>query len=373
VQLLRTLVTLESPSRDPVRLAVLADQLARELEARGAEVERHPAPGFGEHLLGRIRGERTRERSAARADEPPLLVLGHMDTVHAAGTLATLPFEADPGRDRVRGPGAYDMKGGIAAALAALDLLARARRLPGGDLLFLISCDEEIGSPSSRELIERSARGARAALVLEPCVPGGAAKTRRKGIAGFRLAVAGRAAHAGVEPEAGASAVHELIALLERVRALADDPSGTTVNVGVIGGGTRANVVAAHAEAEVDVRFWSAAEAQRVEEGIRALAPADPRCRLAVEGGVNRGALERTDASARLFAAAREIAAGQGWDLAEGATGGASDGNLTSAVGCPTLDGLGPDGGGAHSPDEHVKLSDLPRRIALLAGLFLEL
>jgi len=373
VQLLQTLVTLESPSRDPARLGAVADRLARELEARGAEVERRAAPGFGDHLLARVRGERTRDPAEGRGDEPPLLVLGHMDTVHPVGTLATLPFEVDARRDTVRGPGAYDMKGGIATALTALDLLARARRQPRGDLLFLISCDEEIGSPSSSELIERSARGARAALVLEPCVPGGAAKTRRKGIAGFRLAVEGRAAHAGVEPEAGASAVHALIALLERVRALADDASGTTVNVGVIAGGTRANVVAAHAEAEVDVRFWSAAEAERVERGIRALAPADPRCRLTVDGGTNRGALERTDASARLFAAARGIAAAQGWELAEGATGGASDGNLTSAAGCPTLDGLGPDGGGAHSPDEHVKLSDLPRRIALLAGLFLEL
>jgi glutamate carboxypeptidase len=294
-----------------------------------------------------------------------------MDTVHPVGTLATLPFAVTG--DAVRGPGAYDMKGGLAVALAALDLLARARRAPRTELLFLISCDEEVGSGSSRVLIERSARSARAALVLEPCVPGGAAKTRRKGIAAFQVTVGGRAAHAGVEPEAGASAVHELSALVGRIRALEDREGGTTINVGVISGGTRSNVVAAHAQAEVDVRFWSAAEAERVERGLRALAPSDPRCRVSAEGGVNRGALERTEASAQLFTAAREVAAAQGWRLEEGATGGASDGNLTSAVGCPTLDGLGPDGGGAHSLDEHVKRADIARRIALLAGLFLRI
>jgi glutamate carboxypeptidase len=365
VLLLESLVTLESPSRDPVRVGAVAERLTREFERRGGAVERHEAPGLGPHLVARFPGERT--------GEPPLLVLGHMDTVHPVGTLASLPFAVDVGHGVVRGPGAYDMKGGLSVALAALDLLARSRRAPRTPLLFLVSCDEEIGSASSRELIERSARAARAALVLEPCVPGGAAKTRRKGIASYRLSVAGRAAHAGVEPEAGASAIHELIGLLDGVRALEDRAAGSTINVGVIAGGTRANVVAAHAEAEVDVRFWTAAEAARMDHGIRALAPIDHRCRLSVEGGVNRGALERTDASARLFAAAQDVAASQGLRLDEGATGGASDANLTSAVGCPTLDGLGPDGGGAHSLDEHVQLADIAPRIALLAGLFLHL
>jgi glutamate carboxypeptidase len=365
VALLEALVNLESPSRDPVRVGAVAERLTRELERRGGAVARHDAPGLGPHLIARFAGE--------RHDEPPLLVLGHMDTVHPVGTLASLPFAVDLEHGVVRGPGAYDMKGGLSVALAALDLLARSRRAPRTELLFLISCDEEIGSASSRELIERSARGARAALVLEPCVPGGAAKTQRKGIAWYRLSVAGRAAHAGVEPEAGASAIHELIGLLGGVRALEDRAAGSTINVGVIAGGTRANVVAAHAEAEVDVRFWTAAEATRMERAMRALTPTDPRCRLAVEGGVNRGALERTEASVRLFVAARDVAAGQGWRLDEGATGGASDGNLTSAVGCPTLDGLGPDGGGAHSLDEHVRLADIAPRIALLAGLFLHL
>jgi glutamate carboxypeptidase len=294
-----------------------------------------------------------------------------MDTVHPVGSLGRMPFRVDG--DRVRGPGAYDMKGGLAVGLTALDVLAAQGLAPRGEIVFVVTCDEEIGSHTSRALLEELARGARGALVLEPCVPGGAAKTRRKGVGDFKLSVRGVPAHAGVEPEKGASAIDELIGLLERVRGLADPARGTTVNVGVIEGGTRPNVVAEQAHAEVDVRFWSAAEAERLTRGFAALAVQDPRCGLRVSGGVNRGALERTDASAQLFETAREIAAAQGWTLAEGSTGGASDGNLISAAGCPTLDGLGPDGGGAHSLDEHVRLSDLAPRIALLAGLFARL
>jgi glutamate carboxypeptidase len=341
-------------------LTAIAHSLARELERRGALVEAHDAPGLGRHLVARIGGD--------LRDEPPLLVLGHMDTVHPVGTLAGLPFVVDG--DRVRGPGAYDMKGGLAVALAALDLLREQGMRPTQGLTFIVTCDEEIGSQSSRALLEEQGRAAAGALVLEPCVPGGGAKTRRKGVGGFQLEVRGRAAHAGIEPEAGASAIHELMRVLERVRALADPERGTTLNVGVIEGGTRANVVAERARAEVDLRFWDADEAERVERAVAAIAAEDPRCALTVAGGVNRGALARTEASARLFETAREIASTQGWRLAEGSTGGASDGNLVSAVGCPTLDGLGPDGGGAHSLDEHVRLADIAPRIALIAGLF---
>jgi glutamate carboxypeptidase len=257
--------------------------------------------------------------------------------------------------------------------LTALDLLAAQRLVPERDVLFLVTSDEEIGSHTSRALLERHARAARGALVLEPCVPGGAVKTRRKGVGEFRLTVTGVAAHAGVAPQEGASAIHELMGLLERVRALADPAQGTTVNVGVIGGGTRSNVVAEHAHADVDVRVWSAAEAERLTRAIAGLSVSDPRCSLEVGGGVNRGPLERTEASVRLYQVAHEVAAAQGWELGEGSTGGASDGNLISAAGCPTLDGLGPDGGGAHSMDEHVWLADIAPRIALLAGLLLRL
>lgn len=363
IELLAGLTALESPSADPERLAAVAERLRGELERRGALVERHPAPGYGEQLLARVSG--------AASGGRPLLVVGHMDTVHAAGTLARLPFAVE--RGVVRGPGVYDMKAGLAVAITSLDLLSRVGRRPAGDLLFVITCDEEIGSPASRSVLQDRARDARGALVLEPCVPGGAAKTRRKGVGGFELRVRGRAAHAGIDPEAGASAIHELVGLLREAGRLADPERGITVNVGVIRGGTRPNVVAEHAHAEIDFRFWPSAEARRVEEGVRALTVSDPGCTLWVAGGVDRGPLEQTEASARLFDSAHEIAAAQGWELAEGSTGGASDGNLTSAMGCPTLDGLGPDGGGAHSLEEYVRRPDIAPRIALLAGLFMRL
>jgi glutamate carboxypeptidase len=363
LRLLGDLVTAESPSAVPDRNLRVAAGLRGELERRGATVERHPAPGYGEHLVARVEG--------ASGAGPPLLVIGHMDTVYAVGTLARVPFAIEVAQDRVRGPGAYDMKGGLAVAITALDLLFLGGHRPAGDLLFLITCDEELGSPTSRGLIEEHARCARGALVLEPSVSGGAAKTRRKGMGRFRVSVRGRSAHTGVDPEAGASAIHELIRILEDIRLLGDSNKGTTLNVGVIQGGTRANVVAEHAHADVDLRFWAAGEADRVERAVRSVRVSDPRCTISVEGGVNRGALEVTEASAALFARARAVAAAQGWDLAEGSTGGVSDGNLTSALGCPTLDGLGPDGGGAHSLDEHVRLSDIAPRIALLAGIFL--
>ncbi len=363
--LLESLVTLESPSGDAERNLQVAALVRAELERRGATVERHPAPGHGEHLTARFPG--------AQSTQPPLLVVGHMDTVHLVGSLARLPFDVDKPNDRISGPGAYDMKGGLATALVALDLIARAQRRPAGDLLFIITCDEEIGSHTSRALIERNAKAARGALVLEPCIPGGAAKTQRKGVGSFHVRVQGRPAHAGIEPEKGASAIHALVGLLEDVRRLESPEKGTTLNVGVIDGGTRSNVVAEHAHAEIDLRFWTTAAATWMEHAIKALTLRDPGCSLVIEGGLNRGALERTEASVVLFEHARVIAAAQGWTLDEGATGGASDGNLTSAVGCPTLDGLGPDGGGAHSLDEHVRLSDIAPRIALLAGLFLRL
>ena len=363
LRMLEALVTVESPSADVDRNLMVAAGLQRELELRGASVERHPGPGYGEHLVARVEGK--------SGPGPPLLVVGHMDTVWVVGTLARMPFAIEASNDRVCGPGTYDMKGGLAVAITALDLLSLVGRRPAGDLLFLITCDEELGSPTSRGLIEEHAGRARGALVLEPSVPGGAAKTRRKGMGRFRVSVRGRPAHAGVDPETGASAIHELIRILEDIRLLEDSNKGTTLSVGVIQGGTRANVVAEHAHADVDLRFWAASEADRVERAVRSVRVSDPRCAISVEGGVNRGALEVTEASAALFARAREVAAAQGWDLAEGSTGGVSDGNLASAVGCPTLDGLGPDGGGAHSLDEHVRLSDIAPRIALLAGIFL--
>ena len=357
--LLQGLVTRESPSGNVELNRVIADFLAEEMDKRGARVERYPAPGFGENLLARWAG--------VEEGTHPLLLLGHMDTVHPAGTLARYPYRVDG--DRVRGPGSYDMKGGIAAALEAVSLLASRGERPRSELMMLVTCDEEVGSETSRPLIESLAREALAALIVEPCAPAGRAKSRRKGVAWYVLRVRGRAAHAGIEPEAGASAVHELARLTLRLLALQDTQAGTTLNVGVIGGGTRANVVADEAWARVDVRFWTREEAERVDFAVRSLTPDDPSCRIVVEGGIDRMPLEQTPESDLLFEVARQQADRLGFELERTGTGGASDGNLTSGVGCPTLDGLGPDGGGAHTLDEHILLADSPRRIALLAGL----
>ena len=362
LELLRELVETESPSGDQGRIRSVASVLADACEARGGRVELVEAVGAGVHLLARF----------GPGDDEPLLVLGHMDTVHPVGTLEAMPFRVD-GEGLLHGPGVYDMKGGLACVLEGLSLLRAGDVGLAGPVTLLVTCDEEVGSTTSRGLIEEIARGARAALVPEPCGPDGAVKTRRKGQAGYRIAVEGVAVHAGIEPEKGASAVHELAHQILAAGEVADPTIGTTVNVGTVTGGTRTNVVAARARAEVDVRFWTREEAERVDAALRALASRDPCCSVTVEGGVNRYPLERTPESQALYHAAREEAAVLGFGLEEARTGGASDGNFTSAVGCPTLDGLGPDGGGAHSADEHVVMDDLPRRVALMAALLARL
>lgn len=369
MELLRRLVEAESPTGDEAANRRVADLFQEALESRGITVARRPAPGFGDHLVAHLRPPPARdgEGSSPAGDPRPVLVLGHMDTVHPLGTLDTLPFEHRG--DTLRGPGVFDMKGGWACFLAALDLLAQQGSGPSSPLLILITCDEEVGSPSSRALIEEAGRSCRSCLVLEPSLPGGAVKIRRKGTGEGVLSVTGKAAHAGIEPEAGASAVHELARQILAVTSLADPEKETHVNVGRIRGGTGANVVAAHAEATVDFRFWTRAEAERLEAGMAALVPVDPRCTVRMEGGVNRLALEPSPGSEALYTLARELASGLGMELGAGGTGGASDGNLTAAVGCPTLDGLGPEGAGAHSADEHVLASRLPFRVALLAQL----
>lgn len=359
--LLHRLVTTESPTGNETANLAVADILEDALIRAGGQVERLPSPRLGAHLLARFAG-------SGNGDGRPLLVVGHMDTVHPLGTLEQFPYAVTDGR--IQGPGVYDMKSGVAASIFALRLLAERSAGPKSDLSFLITCDEEWGSPTSRELIEAEARASRAALVVEPSVPGGGVKSRRKGVGAYVLSVAGKPAHAGIEPEAGASAVHEIARQICRIYDLADPAAGTTVSVGVISGGTTENVVAAAAKCTIDVRFWTLDEARRVDAALRASKPFDKRCKLTLDGGINRGALEKTPASNRLFQKARLLAGQLGFELGEGKTGGGSDGNLTSAVGCPTLDGLGPDGGGAHTLGEHILLNDLPRRVALMAALF---
>lgn len=359
---LQRLVELESPSGDPVRLRAIAGHLAAELVGVGAEVDT-VAVEVGEHVMGRVPG-----REAGLA---PVLVLGHMDTVHPVGSFDPV-FRVEE-RSRAVGPGAFDMKGGLACVLEALARLHGAGASPRRPVIVLITCDEETGSATSRDLIEELAAGAHAVLVPEPPLPDGSAKTLRKGVAWYTLEVAGRASHAGLAPEAGVNAILELAHQVLAVTELADADAGTTINVGVVAGGTASNVVPARARAELDVRFTSAVEARRVDRAIQALEPTLAGASLTVTGGINRLPMERTDGMVALFEHARDMAAEDGWALGEGMAGGASDGSFTAALGTPTLDGIGPRGDGAHAHHEHVLLADLAPRVRLFGRLLEQL
>jgi glutamate carboxypeptidase len=346
---LEQLVLAESPSLDKARCDACADEVAELFRQRtGVAAIRHRRPNAGDHLEIRV-GEGTE----------PIVLLCHHDTVWPEGTLARLPFRVDG--DRVTGPGSYDMKAGIVEAAFALE---RAR--PRRPVVVLSTSDEEIGSASSRALIEETARHACAVLVLEPAASGGAIKTARKGIADFILEIDGRAAHAGVEPEKGISAIEELAHQVLALKALADPAGGTTINVGVVHGGTRPNVVAAQARAEIDVRFSRSSEAERVVAAIRALHPRLAGARLRISGGVDRPPMERSPGVVRLAQLAQRLAGDVGFTLSETSTGGGSDGNFTAAIGVPTLDGLGPDGGGAHADSEHLLVQSWLQRTELL-------
>jgi glutamate carboxypeptidase len=299
-----------------------------------------------------------------------VLLLGHFDTVWPVGTIEKMPLRTGDGR--LHGPGTFDMKAGIAIAIAAIDAL-RASGLPHPPVHMLWTTDEEIGSGTSRGLIEDHASRARAVLVLEPALPGGGLKTARKGCGEFTVTVRGIAAHAGLDPGKGASAIHELAGQIAAIERLQDLPNGISVNVGVISGGSRPNVVAEDARAIVDVRAPTLESAQRVEAAIRALHPARNGTRLTVEGGFDRPPMERTAGVARLFGIAADVAASLGGELREGSAGGGSDGNFTAALGVPTLDGLGAVGDGAHASHEHIDLETLPFRVALVAGILARL
>jgi glutamate carboxypeptidase len=356
IETIEALVCLESPSGDAAAINRCAAELESRLGSLGGRVTRLPGGPAGDHL-------RAEFGSGARR----VLLLGHIDTVWPAGTLARRPFRAEGGR--LYGPGVFDMKAGLALAGLAVKALAQESDGLPGVVVLLVTADEETGSAASRGIIEAEARVSDAALVLEPALPGGALKTRRKGCGEFVLRVSGRAAHAGIEPELGASAISELARQILRIEALRDAAAGTAVNVGVVRGGSRPNVVAADAEAMIDVRVASAAEATRVTAALLALKPVDPGTQVAVAGGIDRPPMERSAAGSALFAVAQAVAADLGRTLGEGGTGGGSDGNLTAALGVPTLDGLGAVGGGAHADNEHVTIADLPWRAALVAGL----
>ena len=352
---LEFLVTHESPSEDSERVSSLARAVGDRLRERGVAAETRPCAGRGDALVARV-----------GSGGGGTLLLGHLDTVWSAGTLQSFPWRIDG--DRVSGPGAFDMKAGIAVAMAALEALAEDGK---AEASLLLVPDEEVGSAASRGLTLELAAGHRRVFVLEPSLDG-AAKVARKGHGAFRLLFRGRAAHAGLEPERGASALAELARCVLFLETLADPGRQTTVAATVARSGERTNVIPEAGELSVDVRAWSAEEAARVERGIRDYRPGDHRVAMEVEGGMDRPPLEPTPASLALYERARAVAETLGFALEAARVGGASDGNFTAAAGIPTLDGLGPRGGNAHARDEFVSLSDLPRRAALLAALATE-
>jgi glutamate carboxypeptidase len=360
----RALVETESPSGDEAGSAAVVSLLATAAKGiGGVKVEVVPVNNYGQHL-----------RLTAFADAPdsaPLLLLGHTDTVHARGSIVERPWRVEG--NKAYGPGVFDMKANCVLALEVIRALAHIGIQPKRPVVLLLTCDEETGSASGRSLVEADARQASSVLVLEPSGSGGRAKTGRKGTGIYSLEASGRAAHAGLEPEKGASAVLELARQTERLHAFNGKAGGVSVNVGVFRGGTLSNVVAAEARAEIDVRFTTAAEAELIENEIFKLRPFDDRVQLKLTGGINRPPLERTEKVLELYERARAIARRLDFDLGETQVGGASDGNFAAAVGAAVLDGLGLAGDGAHATHEHIILDDIPRRGALIATLIASL
>jgi glutamate carboxypeptidase len=359
LETIETLVRLESPSTDKAAVDRCGTVLAEMLRKAGAAVDVLSQPERGNHLRARFPGEGR-----------PVMFLGHFDTVWPIGTLERMPLRRDG--DRLHGPGTFDMKAGIALALTAMEALG-ATGTPRPAVTMLWTTDEEIGSGTSRETIEAEARQSAAVLVLEPALPGGALKTARKGCGEFELTVHGVAAHAGLDPGKGASAIHELAAQIAIIERLQDLPNGISVNVGLVSGGSRPNVVAEEARATIDVRAPTREAAAAMESAFRGLHPVKTGTRLTVRGGFERPPMERTAAVIGLFTRATEVASSLERKLGEGSAGGGSDGNFTAALGVPTLDGLGAVGDGAHAAHEHVDVTALPWRAALLAGLLASL
>jgi glutamate carboxypeptidase len=370
--LLADLARLESPSVVPASQGPVLDRLAGELRALGMRVRRLRGKASGGHLFAappRPPAGPSDRRAPAGPRLPAQLLLGHCDTVWPLGMLATMPVETRDGR--LYGPGVYDMKGGLVQALFALRALRELRLEPPAVPLLFVNSDEEIGSGESTRWVRLLARRVRRVFVLEPSLgPEGRLKTGRKGVGQFVVTVRGRAAHAGLEPERGASAVLELSHVIQRLHAMADPARGIAVNVGVVSGGLRGNVVPPEARAEVDVRVLWEEDTPALEAAIRGLAPTLPGTRLEVSGAIDRPPLIATPANLALWRTAEAAARQLGLPLGHGTAGGASDGNTTSRT-TATLDGLGAVGGGAHSVDEHVELARMPERAALLALLLL--
>ncbi len=358
VSFLQKIVEFESPSLEKAYVDRLCDFLAENCIELGCQVEVMENYDFGNNLVARW-----------GKGENPILVLCHMDTVWPSGEIKKRPFIVKDGK--AYGPGVEDMKTGITQALFALEAVQK-RGICKNPITFVFNGDEEIGSHTSRPIIEELSKKSKCVLVLEPAEPPhGSIKTMRKGVGTFIVRIKGRASHAGSDPDKGISAIEELAHQIIGLHKLTDFGSGTTVNVGVINGGTRSNVIAAEAQAEVDLRIWTKEEADRLLHLIMNLKPVLKGTTICVEGGINRPPMERTEGIVRLFEHAQKLCADElGFELTEAKAGGASDGNFTAALGIPTLDGLGAVGDGGHSVDEFVYLDFIPQRTALLTRLF---
>jgi len=358
LNLTQNLVKIESPSDDKEAVDACMALAAARAKELGGRIKLHRQRECGNTLEARFGPRRP---SAGK----PVLLLGHLDTVWPLGTLKCMPCRLRAGR--LHGPGVLDMKAGVAMALTALEMLAETELLQR-EIVLLLNGDEEIGSPASRPITERVAAACGAVYVLEPA-HGLACKTARKGTGNWRIEVRGVAAHAGLDFEKGANAIRELARAVETVSGWTDLKRGLTVNVGVAGGGSKSNVVPAEAWAEVDVRIARKADGARIERRFAGLKPADKRCALTVTGGINRPPMERTRGTVQLYRKARALAVEMGFAVDEAAVGGASDGNFTSALGIPTLDGMGAVGEGAHAAHESIVVEHLAPRTALLAGM----
>ncbi|MGE5816263.1 MAG: M20 family metallopeptidase [Acidobacteriota bacterium] len=350
------LVRAESPSTDKEAVDRCGAVLAAQLEGVGMRVERLYQRNAGDHI-----------RAETGSGPRSVLLLGHFDTVWPVGRLQTMPLRLEG--ERLYGPGVFDMKAGIVIAMAAVRALQNAGAARDAHIVMLWTTDEEIGSASSRALIEEEARHSEAVLVLEPSLPGGALKTARKGCAGYEVVVRGIAAHAGIEPEKGASAVEELARQIPRINGFQDRDRGLLVNVVQAWGGARSNIIPDEAHALVDVRVPDLQTWEEVNGAFAGLKPVNPRTTIECRGWFDRPPLERRPSTVRLYDQARAVAAGFGRELREGSTGGGSDGNFTAALGVPTLDGLGAVGDGAHAAHEHVLIPELSWRAAVVAGL----
>ncbi|HST21643.1 MAG TPA: M20 family metallopeptidase [Blastocatellia bacterium] len=363
LEFMRWLVEQESMSREPEATQRIAENLGERIAEMGAKVDLLSDLRYGATLRARF----ALNHNSQAFDDKQLLVVGHLDTVWPLGTLSVRPFRVEG--ERAYGPGIFDMKAGVTIATFAARAIKELSRSTQRPVTFLMTCDEETGSHFSREVIEEEARRACAALVIEPPIPGGTIKTARKGVGEFELIAHGRSAHAGNDPRLGISAITEMAHQILAINKLMDYERGTTLNVGVIHGGVLSNVIAAEAIASVDMRYQTAEEGARITEAIAALKPVLDGASLEVRGGINRPPLVRTPEIAALFEQAKRLATEIDYELKEGSVGGGSDGNFIAALGVPVLDGLGVDGAGAHAEHEHIIISDIPRRAALLTRL----